>query len=508
MKFNLKQQLGKILLGVMLCLGSPMVHSLDYPLLPTQFADLGIPLVATDENGHAMAAYTNQNTGQINTYYFSDNVWNFMPLGDGSDIALAMNASGLAILTYVDSSGNLGSYYFDGTMWNTPLTNPIDTAISDNGSVSITDIGLGVASWTDSAQNIRIAFFTGFDWTAPSPPLDIGIGSRAQVALSETGALVIAWEDLLGNVSIKHFISGVWSPVTVFANAELDSVGISDNGKSLVLVRGFPTFDLYANYFINGTLDSSTVINPPQPFGPAIFGPSLDMAANGTAVAVWKYDQTFFNQYDLYYAQFDGNTWAPAVNVQTGIPVSDPAVSVDSSGNALIFWANYFGDGNPVEPSPMYVAQLPVGGVLTVPQLVYTSPFSRPVGLAVSLADNGFNALVWAGTDQFEAFVPFGLALVTVTPPVGANGQACFNRFAMQTERYNIITWEPSTDDTVVSYRLERDGILIASISAVSPLIYVDHNRCGQIYVYTLTAINGDGIASDPVIITINSRTN
>lgn len=500
-----------LLMAFLFFVGAPLLISAVYPPAPTQFADnAGSIKVATDEREHAMVAYTALNgfVGQgINTYYFKDNVWNFMPLNSaiGNLTGLVMDPSGLALLTFrEDGTDDLRSFYFDGTMWNAPLSDPLSTAISGSSTgLAINKSGLGVAAWSDSTQNIRVSFFSNSNWSVPSLVGVIGTGSSPKVAINSSGDLAVAWEDLTGAVVVRHFIGGVWSsPTTINPLAVLSGVGISDNGKSLVAIRDSGTLDVYAGYFIGSTLSSTTLLNPPQLFGPANFGVSLEMAPNGTAVAAWQYEQTFFNQYDLYYAQFDGNTWAQAVDFQTGISGTEPAVSLNSKGDGLIMWGNNFGFPNPLN---FLTAQLPVGGVLTQEQVVRTSTLSVPRGPAVSLADNGFNALAWLEANpSFDVDIPFGMASVVVQAPTELNGKVCKNHFASQTDRVNIITWQPSTDINVVRYDLKRNGVLIANIPAVGPLVYNDHNRCKNQDVYTLTAIARNGAESLPISITVN----
>ena len=89
--------------------------------------------------------------------------------------------------------------------------------------------------------------------------------------------------------------------------------------------------------------------------------------------------------------------------------------------------------------------------------------------------------------------------LVTVnpsipTPPINFTGCATKNKFLTQTELINILTWSPSSDPTVISYRLYQNGVLVATIASNGPYEVTLHNRVPHvIYVYTLTAVNALG---------------
>lgn len=82
-------------------------------------------------------------------------------------------------------------------------------------------------------------------------------------------------------------------------------------------------------------------------------------------------------------------------------------------------------------------------------------------------------------------------------------GKVINNRFALQTDRVNRLTWTASTDPTINSYLLLRDGQPLASIPATGPFVYEDHNRKKNVtYTYTLYAVSGN-TQSDPQIVVL-----
>ncbi len=57
--------------------------------------------------------------------------------------------------------------------------------------------------------------------------------------------------------------------------------------------------------------------------------------------------------------------------------------------------------------------------------------------------------------------------------------------------------WDPSPDDTVVSYQIARDGVDVANVDALS---YYDNTvQPGTTYEFTLRSVNADGVRSLPV---------
>jgi hypothetical protein len=86
-------------------------------------------------------------------------------------------------------------------------------------------------------------------------------------------------------------------------------------------------------------------------------------------------------------------------------------------------------------------------------------------------------------------------------PPTNFVGVVEKNKFLTQTELLNVLTWTPSIDPSVTSYRIYQNGILIATVPASGPYEVVLHNRRhGEIYTYELTAVNASG-ESTPLVI-------
>lgn len=487
-------------LALLLLLGTFSRLSAVYPPTPTEFyGNAGFIYVVTDENGHAMAAYKDEwDIDTIITYYYSGGVWVLIPIDNATDIqsltGLVMSPAGQALLTYtvpIDNNPNPFTYdihsrSFDGVSWTTPVTDPIAALVNDPGTLSMNVTGYTVTSWSDGSDNIITRVFANGDWETPSNPSDIGIGTNSQVAVNNDGTIVVAWETLSGSVEVSQYIGGVWSPpTTINPSAFLRSVGIASNGNSLVLVRqaveNLPALasDLFASYFIGDTLDSTTLINPPQTSGsPDNFNASLQMSENGTAVAVWFYDYT--NQ--LYYAQFNGSTWASAVEFQVGPQITDVGLSVNGNGDAILFWGN---QSDPEDTMDYLTAVLPVGGSLSTPQVVATSDRNSSGVTAVSLADNGFNALAWLDGGG-EGLVPFGLAAIPGPAVTNLTAFACNDRLSSQQDCIKTVTWDPSTDPNISHYDFYKNGVYITFYDFNDPLIYEENAPCFETTVYEI----------------------
>jgi hypothetical protein len=175
-------------------------------------------------------------------------------------------------------------------------------------------------------------------------------------------------------------------------------------------------------------------------------------------------------------------------------------VSMNDYGNAFAVW---FSD---TPPYPLFSAELPFGGVWGDQEFVgpLTNGIS-PGGIITSYSNNGPYGTRFA---VWEAFTdePYSNVSGAVSPgyPSGLNARTCKNKFAMQTERVNIISWVPALDSGVVAYILTRNGQLIETIPATGPFVYNDQGRCKKTDVYTLTAWYNTGFESAPLEISVN----
>lgn len=90
------------------------------------------------------------------------------------------------------------------------------------------------------------------------------------------------------------------------------------------------------------------------------------------------------------------------------------------------------------------------------------------------------------------------------TPPSGLVGVRIENEFLTQIDYVSHLTWQPSSDPSVVKYYVFRNGTLIATIPASGPFVYNDHNRRkNKADVYSVVAVNGSGVQSTSISVTV-----
>lgn len=116
------------------------------------------------------------------------------------------------------------------------------------------------------------------------------------------------------------------------------------------------------------------------------------------------------------------------------------------------------------------------------------TPFIRPFGVAVNNA----------GSKIYVSDATLDLVQVFGTSSLKVSGAPKKNVFLTQSEFFNVLRWSPPGGSTVLQYKIFRDDMLIATVSASSKLEYEDHNRKkGATYNYKVIAESAFGIISE-----------
>ena len=91
------------------------------------------------------------------------------------------------------------------------------------------------------------------------------------------------------------------------------------------------------------------------------------------------------------------------------------------------------------------------------------------------------------------------------SPPSTFNGNTVSNRYLTQTDITNVLRWRPPVASSqIVSYKISRNGVVIAVVPASGPSVYYDHNRKKNTsYVYTIVSLNAGGAESSPISMTL-----
>lgn len=189
-------------------------------------------------------------------------------------------------------------------------------------------------------------------------------------------------------------------------------------------------------------------------------------------------------------------TATPVQGTNGVLETFDASNSVSSVGTIVNYeWD--FGDGSAVENTslPVITHTYSTSGnftvTLTVTNSAGTSTTQTFTGQTVS--QNGNEA-----ASELEQ--------VLVVAPIAPSNFAVKllkNIFLTQIDYIHRLTWTPSSDSSVVSYLIFRNGELIATVPASGPYVYFDHNRHKhEEDTYVLVAVNEQGTQSSVLIAT------
>lgn len=463
-----------------------------------------VPL-GSDAHGHAFAIPTDFEftIADVFASYYSSGIWQDPPevIGDGRvrsqaysiDFAMDNTGTGLAIW-YDRTSGEFRTAHFNGIVWNTPPPIPLDTGTPLNSgrvAVSMNGPNSGVAIWIDNnTTTVSSSFFSNVAWSLPVP---IGTGDFSpSVAYSTNGTAVAGWTNVL-NVTVNHFNGSIWQgPIILDATGSQPVVGIDSTGKMLAVWANILGNVVYSISF-NGISWSA-----PAPITGTAgnIGISLVMTPSGTAVASWI-DSTGAG----FSSSYNGFGWSAPILITAG-PILDNflALSVADNGNALAVWST--------TTSEIRSSRLRLGDISWAPEeFVGTYTLDTLFDVNASLSEDGTGFASWAAATEGsgEQFASVELLPVPASPS-NLQGFCCKNKFAMQTECADTITWSPSIDPTVIAYYVRKNGVLVAVIPAQGPFIYVDHVNCRDADIYTVSAVDLNGTESLPVSITLSCR--
>lgn len=437
---------------------------------------------------------------------------------------------------------NLTPFYaiYNGSTWSTP-----GTVISSGLPIVQRDINLifdpannaVVASWIDDSAttSANYSIWNGLTWTTPTPISAVNFAQNSNdvnlIYNSGNSAVFAAWcqassPPLLpyysiwnGSLSVPSWTtpatislgsgsgasSGVQNDVTLTYDAAISTL-IAAWGDSS---SSFPYYSISSD---NGATWTTAQIPLGTPGPGTSTGVNNNVSlvynpANNTVVAAWADMGS-----DLpYYTVYNGTSWTMPVQIPTNGSngVRDNVILAYNSDSQTVFAA--WGDSS--SPHIPYYSIL-TGNTWTTGTIPLGSGAGASNGADFDvylIYDPNSHQMIATWGDS-SSFKPYYSTYITnerpippgPLPPTGLVGKQHKNDFATVSERYNTLHWQASPSSGVAGYLIYRNGILIATLNA-NVLCYQDHNQKKNANtLYSVVAINSQGIPSTPATVIVN----
>lgn len=498
--------------------------------------------IAETPSGKAVAIFIQQNGTNITLKGSSFNGTTWNPTTDLStanfigDPMVRIDPSGNAFAVWIEIDQGSGIFTIKGAKLlantlNWLPTSDLDTSSTGflNPQIAVDSSGNAVAIWDDSGPKIlkgATLIAPSLIWTSTTDLTTVGDNFEpAQthnvlqgLAVNDNGLAVAVWDgkDSITNLSrisgatLQIDSSLVWStlPITpflcsdVFVNPAI-AVGIDNAGNAYALWGILTLFG--ASKVQSATLsfgDIAWQIFPDVEIGAGFdlfTSPYIAVAPSGQAVGIWQTENANPVLHGASLAS-GGTAWQRTADLGPVDPGNNRQfIGIDAAGNALAISNTNF---------IVNVQTLLSGASTWSSRTPISIPNNKSEATQITVPPSGLLPFaLW----QDETLGVYQVSQFIVTPPpppapplppATFTGRVLKNKFLTQTDRIHELNWTASPSPNVVKYNLRRNGVLIATISANQPFIFVDHDRDRKDK-YVLTAVDNIGQESTPLFVTL-----
>ncbi len=337
--------------------------------------DAGLPKVAFDPSGNALAVWTQSDgTHQniwANRFTAATSTWGTAVLietdnaGDAYDPMVAFDGSGNALAVWYQNDGLhdhiRSNRYTAGTGWGAaaPIeANPGDYAQHPRIAISASGNALVVWHQNDGTfYNIwsnRYTMGTGWGTAVLIETGNAGHAINPQVAIDGTGNALAVWQQSDGahtNIVANRYTPGAgWGTATLIVTNNLvgaanPQVALDGSGNGMAVWEQYAgtMANIMANRYSVGTGWGTPALLETTDTGDALHA-EIAFDATGNALAVWQQSNGLrTNAWSNRYTS--GSGWGTALRLEpdAGGNTYDPQIAIGPSGNALAVW-NKFDD--------------------------------------------------------------------------------------------------------------------------------------------------------------------
>lgn len=365
------------------------------------------------------------------------------------------------------------------------------------------------AAWNDPSNNNYPTFsiYSNGIWSVPSP-INTSIDVSVDVFLcynSINNQVFATWAGNAGTPTFSIYSGGAWSAATFI-----------DAGGTLGL-NVFACFNSQQNQIIatwsdinNNDLPTYSIYNG------STWSPAAVITLSGIALNVFPTYNSLTNEVIATWVD-DANSSYPTYSIYDGSIWTTPALIAASpvEGIALTLFTCYDSLHNqifaawPADPECSPVYSIFSGGVWNPQAYINVEP--PGILQNIFLSYNSLNDEIMATWTDCITFLPYfsiySDTAESIMPPINLKGCQLRNRFATQTEYFDILSWSaPLTGAAPAFYRIYRENLtaLIGVVPGHAPLKFEDHNLRKQTYTYYITSVDSNGNESLPAIMTVS----
>lgn len=343
------------------------------PSSPLETDDRGSaydPQLVVDAQGNVLAAWLQYDGSHTNLYsrrYDVTTGWESgrrtiaEERGSATRFSLAMNARGEALVLWTQWYQSLSRLWTSRSSPTTPWTAPavLEPEASQSGSpgLAVDRHGNGMAIWLRGSEPAHLwsgQYLNNVGWVEvhASAPLDIGGAEEPQVAADGFGNITVVWLQREGTqkaIWMRRFAPDIgWGEVQRMKqpeslNANTPRLSVDASGAATIVWLS-DTQRVWASRYLPG-VGWEAVRLVAQPGAVQVSALAIAGEAGGRVTAVWEQHES--PRVSVWAARYEvGSGWGSAVRL--GAPEversQEPAVAMDSQGNAVAAWFQIHGN--------------------------------------------------------------------------------------------------------------------------------------------------------------------
>jgi len=494
--------------------GENLNWSSNPEILSGNFVNTSEPQIAMDANGNTIALWIENNQVKARTKLINQS-WTIaanLSTSNSSAARLVLDNNGNAFAIWIENEIIKASIKPVNQDW----TNSV--VLSNTGasfpSLCVDDAGNVTIAWARNGNiEIKTKMFNKINWQAT-----ITIqGTGATTPIVKVGGsgnnkrAVVVWQGITNGsnaiFTASKSLTGNWSsPQTISIlehNAANPNLAVDANGNSLAIWYAYDIVGLnYSNVSLQAAthrIDSNLWESPKTLSQAGVRNPSTLKAVVafdtiGNAIALWNtsYDDETFSLESAVKSL--AGQWSETIDlVDANVYAFSADLSTTSFGDVLGLYMFYNGASLMIQSIESNINGY-LNNFWSVPVTISIGSNNAYPKIAATLIGNElYAAAIWANYNGANNTVMASIGSKTlVSPPSNLSISENLHNFGVFKEYYTRLTWDESTDPTVVGYLIFRNGVFLAQVGTDTQE-FIDNNRIlNNSVTYSMAAIDDE----------------